>query len=45
MGYIGREMVVGRRPAEVSGEALDLPDDIEDLVGDKALNYGRRSHR
>ncbi|MFI9490145.1 TetR/AcrR family transcriptional regulator [Streptomyces halstedii] len=43
MGYIGREMVAGRVPAEVSREALGLLDDMEDLLGEKVLNYGRRS--
>lgn len=43
MGYIGREMVTGRVPAEVSREALGLLDDMEDLLGEKVLNYGRRS--
>ncbi|WP_326699849.1 TetR/AcrR family transcriptional regulator [Streptomyces sp. NBC_01754] len=43
MGYIGREMMAGRKPAEVSREALGLLDDVEDLLGEKVLNYGRRS--
>ncbi|MFS0694597.1 TetR/AcrR family transcriptional regulator [Streptomyces nitrosporeus] len=41
--YIGREMAAGRPPAEVSRDALVLLDDIEDLLGGKVLNYGRRS--
>ncbi|MFF1462369.1 hypothetical protein [Streptomyces sp. NPDC058330] len=45
MGFIGRETVAGRKPAEVSREAFDLLDGVEDLLGDKVLNYGRRSHR
>uniref|UniRef100_A0AAU2VNP7 TetR/AcrR family transcriptional regulator n=1 Tax=Streptomyces sp. NBC_00008 TaxID=2903610 RepID=A0AAU2VNP7_9ACTN len=43
MGYIGREMVAGRRAAEVSRDALVLLDDIEDLLGEKVLNYARRT--
>ncbi|PZT76700.1 MULTISPECIES: TetR/AcrR family transcriptional regulator [unclassified Streptomyces] len=43
MAYIGREMVAGRRPAEVSRDALVLLDDIEDLLGEKVLNYARRA--
>lgn len=43
MGYIGREMVAGRRAAEVSRDALVLLDDIEDLLGEKVLNYARRA--
>lgn len=43
MGYIGREMVAGRRAAEVSRDALVLLDDIEDLLGEKVLNYARHA--
>ncbi|WP_405899930.1 TetR/AcrR family transcriptional regulator [Streptomyces sp. NBC_00727] len=43
MGYIGQEMVAGRGPAEVSRDALGLLDDIEDLLGEKVLNYARRA--
>ncbi|WP_327339072.1 TetR/AcrR family transcriptional regulator [Streptomyces sp. NBC_01324] len=43
MGYIGREMVAGRGAAEVSRDALVLLDDIEDLLGEKVLNYARRA--
>ncbi|WLQ40622.1 TetR/AcrR family transcriptional regulator [Streptomyces laculatispora] len=43
MGYIGREMAAGRRAAEVSRDALVLLDDIEDLLGEKVLNYARRA--
>lgn len=43
MAYIGREMVAGRRAAEVSRDALVLLDDIEDLLGEKVLNYARRA--
>ncbi|MFF7336555.1 TetR/AcrR family transcriptional regulator [Streptomyces sp. NPDC008163] len=43
MAYIGQEMVAGGKPAEVSREALVLLDDIEDLLGEKVLNYARRT--
>ncbi|MGN5630485.1 TetR/AcrR family transcriptional regulator [Streptomyces sp. AC154] len=43
MGHIGREMVAGRKAAEVSREALVLLDDMEDLLGEKVLNYARRA--
>ncbi|MFD0338602.1 TetR/AcrR family transcriptional regulator [Streptomyces sp. NPDC127117] len=43
MAYIGREMVAGRRAGEVSRDALVLLDDIEDLLGEKVLNYARRA--
>ncbi len=43
MAHIGREMVAGRKPAEVSRDALALLDDIEDLLGEKVLNYARRA--
>jgi AcrR family transcriptional regulator len=43
MAYIGREMVTGRRPEEVSRDALGLLDDMEELLGDKVLNYARRA--
>lgn len=39
---IGREMLAGRKPAEVSREALVLLDDIEDLLSEKVLNYAVR---
>ncbi|GAA3816840.1 TetR/AcrR family transcriptional regulator [Streptomyces coacervatus] len=42
MGVIGREMVQGRNPREVSREALVLLDDIEDLLSQKVLNYAVR---
>ncbi|MGF1339193.1 MULTISPECIES: hypothetical protein [unclassified Streptomyces] len=45
MGCTGCETVAGRKPAEVSREALDLLDGVGGLLGDKVLNYGRRSHR
>ncbi|MFF1919637.1 TetR/AcrR family transcriptional regulator [Streptomyces sp. NPDC058221] len=43
MAYIGGEMVAGRKAAEVSRDALVLLDDIEDLLGEKVLNYARRA--
>ncbi|MEU3222272.1 TetR/AcrR family transcriptional regulator [Streptomyces sp. NPDC006976] len=43
MAYVGGEMVAGRKPAEVSRDALALLDDIEDLLGEKVLNYARRT--
>ncbi|MET8560566.1 TetR/AcrR family transcriptional regulator [Streptomyces flaveolus] len=39
---IGREMLAGRKPAEVSREVLVLLDDIEDLLSDKVLGYAVR---
>ncbi|MFJ8853544.1 hypothetical protein [Streptomyces sp. NPDC102437] len=43
MAYIRREMVAGRKAGEVSRDALVLLDDIEDLFGEKVLNYARRA--
>lgn len=42
-GHIGREMVAGRPPAEVSREALVLLGDMADLLGERVLNYARRT--
>lgn len=39
---IGREMVAGRDPDEVSREVLVLLDDIEELLSEKVLNYAVR---
>ncbi|MEV6114870.1 helix-turn-helix domain-containing protein [Streptomyces sp. NPDC052109] len=39
---IGREMLAGREPAEVSREVLVLLDDIEDLLSERVLNYAVR---
>lgn len=39
---VGREMLKGRNPDEVSREVLVLLDDIEDLLGEKVLNYAVR---
>jgi AcrR family transcriptional regulator len=40
---IGREMVAGRNPGEVSREMLVLLDGIEDLLSEKVLNYAVRA--
>ncbi|MEV7391777.1 MULTISPECIES: TetR/AcrR family transcriptional regulator [unclassified Streptomyces] len=42
MSVIGREMVKGGDPREVSREVLVLLDDIEDLLSEKVLNYAVR---
>ncbi|UNO39909.1 TetR/AcrR family transcriptional regulator [Streptomyces sp. MST-110588] len=42
MGTIGREMMAGRKPAEVSREALALLEEIEDLLSERVLNYAVR---
>ncbi|ALV33468.1 TetR/AcrR family transcriptional regulator [Streptomyces sp. NPDC101209] len=42
MAVIRREMVKGRDPREVSREVLGLLDDIEELLGEKVLNYAVR---
>ncbi|MFJ8462377.1 TetR/AcrR family transcriptional regulator [Streptomyces swartbergensis] len=42
---IGREMVKGRNPDEVSREMLVLLDDIEELLSEKVLNYAVRGAR
>ncbi|MGX1881307.1 TetR/AcrR family transcriptional regulator [Streptomyces sp. NPDC055287] len=42
MGWIGGEMVKGRKAAEVSREALVLLDGMEELLSEKALNYAVR---
>ncbi len=43
MAMIGRAMVAGGKPAEVSREALGLLDDMEDLLSEKVLNYAVRA--
>ncbi|MFF3391653.1 TetR/AcrR family transcriptional regulator [Streptomyces sp. NPDC002669] len=43
VGHIGQEMLAGRKAAEVSRDALVLLDEIEDLLGEKVLNYARRA--
>ncbi|MHC3472437.1 TetR/AcrR family transcriptional regulator [Streptomyces sp. 7R007] len=42
VGTVGREMVKGRKPDEVSRETLTLLDDIEELLSEKVLNYAVR---
>ncbi|MFD0368995.1 TetR/AcrR family transcriptional regulator [Streptomyces sp. NPDC059071] len=41
--FISGEMTAGRKATEVSREALDLLDEIEDLLGDKVLDYAVRA--
>ncbi|MFF4274973.1 TetR/AcrR family transcriptional regulator [Streptomyces sp. NPDC001536] len=43
--HVGREMVAGRNPDEVSREVLALLDDIEELLSRNVLNYAVRDHR
>ncbi|MFG3284766.1 TetR/AcrR family transcriptional regulator [Streptomyces sp. NPDC048111] len=45
MAVIGREMMAGRDPREVSREVLVLIDEMEGLLGDKVLNYAVRGAR
>ncbi|MFI2201737.1 TetR/AcrR family transcriptional regulator [Streptomyces sp. NPDC020192] len=40
---IGREMLAGRAPAEVSREVLALLDDVEDLLSERVLDYAVRA--
>jgi hypothetical protein len=42
MGWIGREVVKGRKAAEVSREALVLLDEMEELLSEEVLNYAVR---
>lgn len=42
MAVIGREMVKGRDPREVSREVLALLDDLEELLSEAVLNYAVR---
>ncbi len=42
MAVIGREMMTGRKPGEVSREVLVLLDDMEELLSGKVLNYAVR---
>ncbi|MFF7857789.1 TetR family transcriptional regulator [Streptomyces sp. NPDC007904] len=39
---VGREMLKGRSPAEVSRDILGLVDDVEELLSDKVLGYAVR---
>ncbi|MFE3945235.1 TetR/AcrR family transcriptional regulator [Streptomyces sp. NPDC059118] len=43
VGRISQEMLAGRRAVEVSRDALVLLDEIEELLGEKVLNYARRA--
>ncbi|MEV8560718.1 TetR/AcrR family transcriptional regulator [Streptomyces sp. NPDC051917] len=43
IAVIGREMVKGREPCEVSREVLALLDDIEDLLGERVLSHAVRT--
>ncbi|MBC9711364.1 TetR/AcrR family transcriptional regulator [Streptomyces sp. TRM66268-LWL] len=43
MGFIGREMCAGRPAAEVSRDALRLLDELEEILGEKVLNYAVRT--
>ncbi|GGN77246.1 TetR family transcriptional regulator [Streptomyces albiflavescens] len=43
MSVIGREMMAGRNPGEVSREVLVLLDDMEELLSEKVLNYAVRA--
>ena len=42
MSVIGREMMSGRNPDEMSREVLALLDDMEELLSDRVLNYAVR---
>ncbi|MGX1755966.1 TetR/AcrR family transcriptional regulator [Streptomyces lydicus] len=43
MGWITQQMLAGRKPAEVSREALVLLDEMAELLGEKVLNYAVRA--
>lgn len=43
VGHISQEMLAGRKAVEVSRDALVLLDEIEELLGEKVLNYARRA--
>ncbi|MGW9428221.1 TetR/AcrR family transcriptional regulator [Streptomyces decoyicus] len=43
MGWIAKEMLAGRKPAEASRDALVLLDGMEELLGEKVLNYAVRT--
>ena len=45
MATVGREMVAGRNPDEVSREVLVLLDEMEDMLSEKVLNYAVRGAR
>jgi hypothetical protein len=42
MVSVGRAMLAGRNPDVVSREVLVLLDEIEELLGEKVLNYAVR---
>lgn len=42
MGVVGRRMLTGGSPAEVSREVLVLLDEMEELLSEKVLNYAVR---
>ncbi|MCX4674224.1 TetR/AcrR family transcriptional regulator [Streptomyces sp. NBC_01433] len=43
VGYISQEMAAGRKAVEVSRDALAVLDEIEEMLGEKVLNYARRA--
>lgn len=43
VGYISQEMTAGRKAVEVSRDALVVLDEIEEMLGEKVLNYARRA--
>ncbi|MFD9421210.1 MULTISPECIES: TetR/AcrR family transcriptional regulator [unclassified Streptomyces] len=43
VGYISQEMTAGRKAVEVSRDALVVLDEIEEMLGQKVLNYARRA--
>ncbi|MFE6663762.1 TetR/AcrR family transcriptional regulator [Streptomyces sp. NPDC057697] len=43
VGRISQEMLAGGKAVEVSRDALVLLDEIEELLGEKVLNYARRA--
>ncbi|WP_037772984.1 TetR/AcrR family transcriptional regulator [Streptomyces sclerotialus] len=43
MEYVGRAMVAGGKPSEVSRDALLLLDEVEDLLSERVLNYAVRA--
>ncbi|WP_329122881.1 TetR/AcrR family transcriptional regulator [Streptomyces sp. NBC_01465] len=42
LAFISREVITGRRLAEVSRDALGLLDEMEELLSEKVLNYAVR---
>ncbi|MFP3987857.1 TetR/AcrR family transcriptional regulator [Streptomyces sp. E11-3] len=43
MGYIGHQMMAGRKAVDVSRDALVLLDEMEEVLGEKVLNYAVRT--